>query len=159
MHTIFRCFLVLILSCTPGGAWEARCVGVADGDTITVRAEGQTKAWIRLYGIDAPEKGQDFGGRAKEYLSGLVYGETVDIEKMDTDRYGRTVAVVRVGAVNANEEMLKAGMAWVFTPRCRNKVCVGWKDLEIQARERRVGFWSQPEPVAPWDWRKQKKAK
>ena len=159
MHTIFRCFLVLILSCTPTSAWEARCVGVADGDTITVRAEGQTKARIRLYGIDAPEKGQDFGGRAKEHLSGLVYGETVDIEKMDTDRYGRTVAVVRVGAVNANEEMLKAGMAWVFTPRCRNKVCVGWKDLEIQARERRAGLWSQPEPVAPWDWRKQKKAK
>lgn len=112
-----------------------------------------------MYGIDAPEKGQDFGRRAKEYLSGLVFGEGVEIEEMGADRYGRTVAVVRVGAVNANEEMLKAGMAWVFTKRCRNKVCVGWKDLEIQARERRAGLWSQPEPVAPWDWRKQKKAK
>lgn len=159
MHTIFLCFLALVLSCTHCAAWEARCVGVADGDTITVRAEGQSKERVRLYGIDAPENGQDFGGRAKEYLSGLVYGETVDIEKMDTDRYGRTVAVVRVGVVSANEEMLKAGMAWVFISRCRNKICVRWRDLEAQARERRAGLWSQPEPVAPWDWRKQKKAK
>lgn len=159
MHTIFLCFLALVLSCTHCAAWEARCVGVADGDTITVRAEGQSKERVRLYGIDAPENGQDFGGRAKEYLSGLVYGETVDIEKMDTDRYGRTVAVVRVGVVSANEEMLKAGMAWVFISRCRNKICAGWKDLEAQARTQRIGLWSQPEPRAPWEWRAQKRGK
>lgn len=151
--------LLLCLLASPAFSWPARCVGVSDGDTITVRAAGQPKARIRLYGIDAPEKGQDFGGRAKEHLSGLVYGETVDIEKMDTDRYGRTVAVVRVGAVNANEEMLKAGMAWVFTKRCRNKICAGWKDLETQARDMRAGLWSQPEPVAPWDWRAARRKK
>lgn len=132
-------------------------MGVSDGDTITVRAEGQPKTRIRLYGIDAPESGQDFGRRAKEYLAGLVYGEIVDIEQLDLDRYGRSVAIVRIGKVNANEEMLKAGYAWVFTKYCRNKVCVGWKELEQQAKDERRGLWSHKNPVAPWEWRKQKK--
>lgn len=148
------CAVIMCLLASTALAWSARCVGVSDGDTITVRAEGQPKARIRLYGIDAPESKQDFGRRAKEHLSGLVFGEVVEIEDMGADRYGRTVAVVRVGAVNANEEMLKAGMAWVVTKNCRNKICVRWRELETQAQAKRIGLWSQPEPVAPWVWRK-----
>ena len=151
--------LLLCLLASPAFSWPARCVGVSDGDTITVRADGQSKTRIRLYGIDAPESKQDFGRRAKEHLSGLVFGEVVEIEDMGADRYGRTVAVVRVGDINANEEMLKAGMAWVFTKNCRNKICVRWRDLEAQTRAQRVGLWSQPEPVAPWMWREQRRKK
>jgi len=51
-------------------------VGVADGDTITV-LENRTQHKIRLYGIDAPEGGQDFGNRAKKFVSDLVFGKQV----------------------------------------------------------------------------------
>jgi len=59
-------------------------VGVADGDTITV-LENRTQHRIRLYGIDAPEGGQDFGNRAKKFVSDLVFGKQVRIVKAGED--------------------------------------------------------------------------
>jgi endonuclease YncB( thermonuclease family) len=49
---------------------------------------------VRLAGIDAPEKGQPFGQRAKEAMSELVYGKPVRMECLKTDRYGRSVCNV-----------------------------------------------------------------
>jgi len=44
-------------------AWSGKVVSVTDGDTIKVLHDGKEKK-IRLYGIDTPEKGQDFGQKA-----------------------------------------------------------------------------------------------
>ncbi|BEP64430.1 hypothetical protein GmRootV213_49840 (plasmid) [Variovorax sp. V213] len=47
-------------------------VGVSDGDTITARcgaAGNYEQIKVRFNGIDAPEKGQPFGRRAKEALA------------------------------------------------------------------------------------------
>jgi endonuclease YncB( thermonuclease family) len=52
---------------------QGRVVGVCDGDTITVLNNGHTDR-VRLNGIDCPEKGQDFGARAKQLTSDLCYG-------------------------------------------------------------------------------------
>jgi endonuclease YncB( thermonuclease family) len=70
-------------------------VGVCDGDTLTILAAGNRQVKIRLYGIDAPETGQDFGNRAKQAASELALGRTVTVEPRDTDRYGRTLALIR----------------------------------------------------------------
>ncbi len=45
---------------------------------------------IRLYGINAPEKGQAFGNRAKQFVSSLAFGKEVKVEVKDQDRNGRT---------------------------------------------------------------------
>lgn len=66
-----------------------RVVGVHDGDTITVLVDGKESLKIRLNGIDAPETKQPFGARAKEELSGLVFGKTVEVTVQATDRYER----------------------------------------------------------------------
>ncbi len=68
-------------------------VGVSDGDTITVIHNGKGEC-IRLHGIDCPEKRQAFGNRAKQFTSKLVFGNTVTVQFVDRDRYGRTVGVV-----------------------------------------------------------------
>ena len=68
-------------------------VSISDGDTITVMHSGRGEK-IRLYGIDAPEKGQAFGSRAKQFVSVLAFGKVVKVEVKDYDRYGRTVADV-----------------------------------------------------------------
>src|SRR3954467_11635776 len=88
--------LLLAFLVRPASAAEcpARVVGVSDGDTLTVLRDGRTQVKIRLHGIDAPETGQDFGSRAKQAASDLAFGQTVTIRERDTDRYGRTVAVV-----------------------------------------------------------------
>ena len=73
--------------------YQAKVIGISDGDTIKVLHEG-TQVKIRLYGIDTPEKRQVFGSKAKQFTSGQVFGKAVTVVPMDTDRYGRTVALI-----------------------------------------------------------------
>ncbi len=73
------------------GDFSGRVLGISDGDSIRVMHDGKGEK-IRLYGIDAPEKGQAFGNKAKQFVSALGYGKEVKVEVKDQDRYGRTVA-------------------------------------------------------------------
>src|SRR4051812_23345472 len=99
----------------PAPSFQARVVGISDGDTLTVLKNDKTQVKIRLQGVDAPESGQDFGARAKEAASDLAFGETVTVKVRDTDRYGRTVAeVVLPDGRSLNREMVRAGYAWWY---------------------------------------------
>ncbi len=64
---------------------------------------------IRLYGVDCPEKNQSFGTKAKRFTSNRAYGKLAEVESVTTDRYGRTVALVKVDGQSLTEELLKAG--------------------------------------------------
>ena len=97
----------LVLPC-PALGWSGKVIGVADGDTITVLREKQPQK-IRLYGIDCPEKRQPYGKKAKQFTSDMVFGKTVEVNRIDTDRYGRTVAFVVVENRLLNEEL---GQGW-----------------------------------------------
>lgn len=46
-------------------AWPGKVVGVIDADSITILHDGRQEQ-IRLWGIDRPEKQQDFGTKAKQ---------------------------------------------------------------------------------------------
>jgi micrococcal nuclease len=128
---------------------------VSDGDTITVIAN-KTQVKVRLYGIDCPEGGQDFGRRAKQFTSGMVFGKTVTMKIMDTDRYGRTVANVIIDGKSLNEELVKAGYAWVYPQYCKISKCKQWYKYESEARAQKIGLWSHPNPMPPWDFRRGK---
>ena len=78
---------------TPLFAFSAKVVKISDGDTITVlNDKEQTK--VRLYGIDAPEKKQDYGQRSKQFLASLIAGQVVEVEPKGKDRYKRTLGTV-----------------------------------------------------------------
>ncbi len=62
-------------------------------------------------GVDTPEKKQAFGQRAKSFTAQLTAGKVVDVETTDTDKYGRTVAVVIVDGVNVNRALVESGYA------------------------------------------------
>ena len=79
-----RLFAVaFVLSCTSTSAaadlLEARVVRIADGDTLTVLDGDQVQHRVRLAGIDAPERGQPFGERAKQNLARLTFGKAVEV--------------------------------------------------------------------------------
>ena len=137
-------------------SWTGKCVGVTDGDTIRVLHDGREEK-IRLSGIDAPEKAQALGQRAKQATSALVFGQVVTVVRHDTDRYGRTVAdVVTAEGRNVNRELVSAGMAWWY-----RQYAPGDRDLEQReaaARAAKRGLWADPSPVAPWDYRHDEKS-
>ena len=146
---MFVIILVLLIPLT-AFAWSGKCVGVADGDTISVMHEGKAEK-IRLHGIDCPEKGQPFGKRAKQFTSDMVFGKIVEIKPTTTDRYGRTVAWVYVDDICLNEELLKAGLAWHFKKYSQDTKLAA---LENDARSKEIGLWSDKNSVPPWEWRR-----
>ena len=106
--------LALLTSQTLAADFAGRVVGVSDGDTITVLHNGKGER-IRLHGIDCPEKRQAFGKRAKQFTSELVFGNTVTVQVVDLDRYGRTVGEVLLpDGRSLNHELVRAGLAWWY---------------------------------------------
>jgi Staphylococcal nuclease homologue len=88
---------------------------VLDGDTVSVLTPQKEQVRVRLAEIDAPEKNQPFGMKAKKMLSDLIFAKDVSVVKIDTDRYGRTVGRIYQGHTDVNLEMVKAGGAWAYT--------------------------------------------
>lgn len=132
-------------------------MGVADGDTITVLDNQKVQHKIRLAGIDAPEKAQAFGQRAKESLSDLVFKKDVTVETTKRDRYGRLVGKVLLGDQDVNLEQLRRGLAWYYrkyaaelTPEDR----LAYDGTETSAKARKAGLWVHPAPTPPWDFRR-----
>ncbi|WP_136797467.1 thermonuclease family protein [Desulfosediminicola ganghwensis] len=130
---------------------------VADGDTITVRDSLNQKHRIRLYGIDCPESGQEFGREATRYAARLTAGKKAEVIKYDKDRYGRVVGVVMVDGVNVNQRLIEQGYAWKYGRYCKEPFCRDWRRLEEKARNEKIGLWNDDTAVAPWDWRRNKR--
>jgi micrococcal nuclease len=136
-----------------------KVVSIADGDTITVLDSGKTQHKIRLYGVDCPESHQDYGWKAKEFTSNMVFGQTVSVKVMDTDRYGRTVGIVNIGSETLNEELVKNGMAWFYGQYCKASFCSQWNQYQDTARSRKIGLWSMSNSIPPWEFRRGEKSK
>lgn len=129
-------------------AFSAKVVKISDGDTITIlQNKEQTK--VRLYGIDAPEKKQDYGQKSKQFLASLIAGQVVEVEPKGKDRYKRTIGTIYYKGQDINAQMVLNGYAWAYVKYSRIYV-----DHERLAREKKLGLWQSSNPTPPWQWRK-----
>jgi endonuclease YncB( thermonuclease family) len=98
----------------------------------------------------------------------MVYGKIVEVKVMATDRYGRTVAMIYAEldacpltgvSIKAllNQELIKAGLAWVYWEYCGHPICETWKGLQIGARMDKRGLWADPDPIPPWEFRRKRR--
>ncbi len=133
-------------------AFTAKVVAIHDGDTISVLRRGHEQIRVRVAGIDCPELQPDFGRRAKELTSRLVFGRVVSVTPVDTDAYGRLVARVRCeDGQDLSLALVRAGLAWHDTKHDSGPILAR---AERAARDERRGLWSQRRPVPPWEWRR-----
>lgn len=131
-------------------------VKISDGDTFTLLVNGNEQVRVRIDGIDAPEKGQAFGNRAKEYLSSLIWGESITVCVSKTDRYGRSIGKVSTPAIgDVGLEMIKAGYAWQYRDYNNDKL---YTTAENNARKLLKGLWQDRNPIRPQDFRKGKRS-
>ncbi len=130
-----------------------RVVAIADGDTLTVLDGAKQRHRIRLAEIDAPEKGQPFGTKARDNLGTKVFGKAVRVEVVDLDAYHREVGRIYLGERLVNREMVQDGFAWDYRAYDRAGEFGG---VEADARRHRRGLWADPRPVPPWEWRREK---
>jgi endonuclease YncB( thermonuclease family) len=143
-------FQVLAAQRADAQQFQGRCVGVSDGDTVTLLVGGRQEK-VRLYGIDAPEKAQAFGQRARQYAASIVFGRQAGLERIGMDRYGRTIGKVFVDGRSLNEDMLRAGLAWHYKAYSHDADLAA---LEVVARQERRGIWADSSPVPPWAFRR-----
>jgi endonuclease YncB( thermonuclease family) len=145
-------------------------IDVSDGDTVTVLDAEKESYRVRLAGIDAPEKRQPFGDRSKQALSALVFGKPVEVEWHKRDRYGRLVGKILVAkpesactddrcpkTVDASLSQIEAGLAWHYKKYAKeqaNEDRMRYSQAEDTARAKRLGLWTDRDPVPPWEWRK-----
>ncbi|MFY9292843.1 MAG: thermonuclease family protein [Methylorubrum rhodinum] len=115
-----RLALALMLFSAP--AFAAPITGratVIDDDTLDIRDQR-----FRLQGVDTPESAQtcqDGKGRANRCgqkaalaLADKIGTGFVACEPIETDRYGRSVAVCRLGALDLNGWLVEQGLGLAY---------------------------------------------
>ncbi len=76
---------------------------------------------------------------------------TVSLTRKDTGRYGRTIGVIQVEGRILNAELIRMGFAWHFKKYSSSPFL---SELEIEARQKKLGLWIEGAPVPPWSYRK-----
>ena len=135
---------------------SGKVVRILDGDTVEVLDANRRTQRVRLAGIDAPESKQPFGAKAKRALSSLVAGETLTVDWHKRDRYDRLIGKLMLNGVDVNLALVRAGYAWWYREYAGEQSSSDrrlYEAAEKAARRDGVGLWSDPRPIAPWDWR------
>lgn len=139
--------------------FNCRIVGVMDGDTVDCLKDGTQTVRIRLASIDAPEKGQAYGSRARKHLSNLIFGENVMASIESTDRYGRAIGELfipdKLGELSVNYVMVQDGMAWSYDKYTKDRAYI---TAQQQAKSALKGLWADKNPQNPEDFRKAKRS-
>lgn len=146
-------YFLLSITLSLNAQLKGKIVKVQDGDTVTLLDSDNTQHKIRLNGIDAPENGQPYGDKSKEYLSNLIFGKTVTVEYKKKDQYKRILGVIYLGEVNINAEMIRSGYAWNYK-YSRDKYYI---KLQEKAKADKRGLWKDENAIDPWQWRKEMK--
>lgn len=150
----FLLFCVLIFQVPFALAWQGVVDQVIDGDSLKVRHESGRVYNVQLYGVRAPQLSQPSGLEAKEAARKIVEGKSVNVQVINVNPGGSTVAVVAINDQYSLQAFLVgSGMAWVYDGHCDLKMCTQWNAMEQQARTAGRGLWKDPNPVAPWKWR------
>lgn len=140
--------------------FDGTIVGVADGDTVTLLDASKTQHRIRLDGIDAPERTQPHGQRARQSLAQLAHGRAAHADCPKVDRYGRAVCRVMVDGVDVGLEQVRRGFAWHYVKYAHEQRPADRADYaraESTARSAHSGLWSFSDPTPPWDYRRMPK--
>ena len=106
---------------------------ILDGDTILI----ETGDYVRLIGIDAPEKDEEFYNESKTFLTSLILNKKVSLEKdqEEVDNYGRLLRYVYLDTTNINLEMVNQGYARPMhiepDTSQKEKIDLAWEECKV----------------------------
>ena len=119
-----------------------------DGDTLEVETESGTRL-VDLWGIDAPELGQDWGNEAQQFVAELAQGHLVEIEARGTIGE-RFFATVKIDEADLAPIVIRNGFAWLPEGGETNDAYA----VELfMARAEKVGIWAGTSQIHPARWR------
>lgn len=154
MKIIFSLILIAIINFA-GYAQNiitGKVIKISDGDTFTLLKDNLEQVRVRLDGIDCPEKNQEYGNKAKEILSWMIWDKKVYVKIYKYDRYSRAIAKVYTDEIeDVNFSLLSLGLAWHYKKYNSNPE---YDKAEKYAQKNKLGLWQDKNPIAPWDFRK-----
>tara|TARA_A100001015_G_scaffold319896_1_gene444362 strand:+ start:1028 stop:1576 length:549 start_codon:yes stop_codon:yes gene_type:complete len=131
---------------------------VVDGDTIIIN-----KSRIRLLNIDSAESKQNCydkdnivypcGLEATSFLKKLIGGKEIYCLYSKKDIYERVLGECFLGSLNINNEMVKNGMAVIYSYNRASKELI---DSRQYAKDNKLGLWQGSFEI-PRDYRKRTK--
>lgn len=146
-----------------GAELKGIVTSVPDSDSFDLLTADGKSYRVRLNGIDAPELEQSFGVNAQAALKELVHETTVRVVTQGEDRVGQIIGDVYFHPKNAaasdreaqlNSQLVSAGFAWHFVRFAPDNELLSTNEKEARMKKR--GLWAEPDPMSPWDWRRQK---
>nr|WP_260337746.1 thermonuclease family protein [Pasteurella testudinis] len=135
--------------------FQCRVIHISDGDTFTCLSGNNKRIKVRLLGIDAPENGQAYANKAKQFLAQLIHKQSVTLKIDGIDQYARRLATVYDSRQrNINLLMIENGWAWAYRfykkdPR--------YPQAQRSAQMKKAGLWQDDKPQEPYLWRKQQR--
>lgn len=131
---------------------NVQLINCYDGDTCTFRDKGQ-KIKIRLYGVDAPEKNQEFGRESRDSLTNFIKAsKTIDL-KCTGKSYKRKVCEIIADGKSASEHQVLKGLAWDSPKYSKGQ----FSKLESEAKAKKIGLWSKDKQTRPECYRNPKR--
>jgi endonuclease YncB( thermonuclease family) len=156
-------FLAFLLAAARADAetLAGRVGRVDDGDSLEVIDGWGQRYRVRLRGIDAPERTQPYANVSRRNLSRLARGRAVTVSYEGVDKYGRLLGWLHVDdGASVNLLQVQAGLAWHYA--IPGRPWTSDDDLlavaEHDARVARLGLWARPNPLPPWQYRREHRA-
>lgn len=115
---------------------------IVDGDTIEVES-GDGEVTVRLASINAPERDECYAEPALDHLIATLKGETVSLDVIGEDQFGRFLAHVFAGDRHVNLELVEQGLALASSPEEGDVHGESILDAEDEAFANRSGLWSE----------------
>jgi micrococcal nuclease len=135
-------------------AFKAIAIKVKDGDSIVISdgVAGKEEE-LRLFGVDTPEKDQEFGPEAREFSAKQVLDKKITVVPFYKDKLKRTIAVVVCEDGEPLEnKLVRDGYAWWYDRYDPKNVQL--ESLQKEAQSSKKGLWAADKPVKPEDHRK-----
>lgn len=151
MVYLIRFLFALAWLCSlSASAWATPAIKyVYDGDTVKIQ-DGDSSYKLRITDIDAPERNQQYGKKAKRALVKLCKKADISVQPTGIDKYQRTLGYLSCNGISVSEFMVAEGYAW-FNTRYSNNLYL--QNVEADARSAQRGLWKQKRPMPPWIWR------
>lgn len=152
MRNLFAFFLLGITFLPSVSAAQAYTLSyVYDGDTVKLRdADGEFK--LRIKDIDAPERNQAYGKKARRAVMQLCKGKDalVTVQLTGMDKYQRYLGRMQCNHIDVSLYLAEQGLAW-FDTKYSSDIAI--LHAQKHAQQNRIGLWQEPKPTPPWVWR------
>lgn len=155
--------LVLMVLCALPAAAQTlhgKVVSVDTGDAVSLLDSTAHRHRIRLTAIAAPDRDQPFASASREHLAHWLDQREVIVEQQRTTGDGALLGTVFIDGHDVNLEQVRAGFCW-WDPQTGAAQTAEEREVyrlaEEAARYRKLGLWSDPDPVPPWIWREKRR--